>query len=239
MPRFFCDNIIDKKIIIDDEDSKHIKKVLRMKIGDKITVSSSNKQDYECVITDLSDNVELEIISQKENDTEPTVQIVLYQALPKSDKMDFIIQKAVELGVTKIVPILTKRCVSRPDEKSMKKKVARYQKIAKEAAKQCGRGIIPEVNDLMTFDDVINNKDNLEKMILFYEGGGKRINYIIESEQKSIGIIVGSEGGFEEDEVKRATCKNVLVATLGKLILRCETAPLTAISVIMNITKNI
>lgn len=240
MPRFFCDNILDNKIIISDDDARHIKKVLRMKIGEEVFVSSSNKIDYKCKITSLSgEDVILEIISEYQNNTEPSVEIVLYQALPKGDKMDMIIQKAVELGVTKIVPILTKRCVSRPDEKSMKKKIIRYQKIAKEAAKQCGRGIIPNVDRLKSFDDAINNEENLQKMVLLYEGGGDRLNDIILENQTSVGIIVGSEGGFDEEEVIKATNKGILKATLGRLILRCETAPLTAISIIMNITKNI
>lgn len=240
MPRFFSDNIFEDKIVIDQEDSKHIKKVLRMKIGDELIVSSSHKMDYQCVISSLDgENVELEIISNKPNETEPTVEVVLYQALPKSDKMDLIMQKAVELGVTKIVPILTKRCVSRPDEKSMKKKIVRYQKIVKEAAKQCGRGIIPVVDEMKTFEQVIQNPDNLEKMIIFYEGGGGRINDIVSQNQKSVGIIIGSEGGFDLEEVEKAVDNGILKATLGKLILRCETAPLTAISILMNITKNI
>lgn len=240
MPRFFSDNIFEDKIVIDQEDSKHIKKVLRMKIGDELIVSSSHKMDYQCVISSLDgENVELEIISNKQNETEPTVEVVLYQALPKSDKMDLIMQKAVELGVTKIVPILTKRCVSRPDEKSMKKKIVRYQKIVKEAAKQCGRGIIPVVDEMKTFEQVIQNPDNLEKMIIFYEGGGERINDIVSQNQKSVGIIIGSEGGFDLEEVEKAVDNGILKATLGKLILRCETAPLTAISILMNITKNI
>ncbi len=240
MPRFFSDNIFENKIVIDEEDSKHIRKVLRMRVGDELAVSSSHKIDYQCKISSLDgENVELEIISNKPNETEPTVEVVLYQALPKSDKMDLIMQKAVELGVTRIVPILTKRCVSRPDEKSMNKKIVRYQKIVKEAAKQCGRGIIPIVDEMKTFDQVIKNPDNLEKMIIFYEGGGERINDIVSEDQKSVGIIIGSEGGFDLEEVEKAVDNGVLKATLGKLILRCETAPLTAISILMNVTKNI
>lgn len=240
MPRFFSDNIFENKIVIDEEDSKHIRKVLRMRVGDELTVSSSHKIDYQCKISSLDgENVELEIISNKPNETEPTVEVVLYQALPKSDKMDLIMQKVVELGVTRIVPILTKRCVSRPDEKSMNKKIVRYQKIVKEAAKQCGRGIIPIVDEMKTFDQVIKNPDNLEKMIIFYEGGGERINDIVSEDQKSVGIIIGSEGGFDLEEVEKAVDNGVLKATLGKLILRCETAPLTAISILMNVTKNI
>lgn len=240
MPRFFCDNILQNKIIIDGEDAVHIKKVLRMKIGEDVVVSSSQRIDYKCKVLSLQgDNVELEIVSKNRNETEPSVQVVLYQALTKGDKMDFIIQKSVELGVNKIVPMLTKRCVSRPDEKSIKKKILRYQKIAKEASKQCGRGIIPIIDKLQTFDDVIKNSDNLENMILFYEGGGDRLNNIVVENQKSVGIIVGSEGGFDVEEVEKAIKNGILKATLGKLILRCETAPLTAISIIMNITKNI
>ncbi len=240
MSRFFCDNIADNKIYIEGEDAKHISLALRMKLGDKLEVSDLNGTDYLCEIESItSKTVELRIISKHKNETEPNVKLTLYQALPKGDKLEFIIQKAVELGVTTIVPVLTKRCVSRPDEKSMAKKLIRYNKIAKEAAKQCGRGVIPEVKPMMSFEKATDSLASHKTSVLFYEMGGERINSLIKKDDADIGIMIGSEGGFDESEVALTVAKGVKTATLGKRILRCETAPLSAVSIIMNITENI
>lgn len=240
MPRFFCETPLENQIVIVGEDALHIKKVLRMKVGEKLTVHCVDGNDYDCVISQMTQTeIYLDIVNQYPNTSEPSVKVTLYQALPKKDKMEWIIQKAVELGVYQIVPVLTKRCVSRPDEKSMQKKIVRYQKIAQEAAKQSGRGMIPTIGQLMTFEEAIEHMQQCQKKILCYEKGGKRLNEIIDLKDQSIGILIGSEGGFEQTEVELATAEQVQIATLGKLILRCETAPLTALSIMMNITENI
>ena len=152
--------------------------------------------------------------------------------------MEFIIQKAVELGVTEITPVMTAYCVSRPDSKSMEKKLARYQKIALEASKQCGRGRIPQVHPLLNFDDAINRQTQKDISILFYECGGLPLQKLISPEQKKISVFVGSEGGFSKSEAERAEAAGLCLATLGNRILRCETAPIAGISIVMNLTGN-
>lgn len=240
MPHFFSDQKIDNQILITGEDFLHLSRVLRMKIGEKLSVSHSSGMDYECVISEFRpDCAVLEILEEYPNQTEPSVQITLFQALPKGDKMDFIIQKAVELGVTRIVPVLTKRCVSRPDAKAMEKKLIRYQKIAKEAAKQSGRGIIPEIGVLLSFSQALDELTQMECPIFFYEKGGRKMSEFVTPSVNQIGIMIGSEGGFEAEEAELAATHGAEIATLGRLILRCETAPLAAIAILMNLTGNI
>lgn len=244
MPRFFCKNInreINERFHIDAQDSHHITKVLRMQVGNIITVCDTNKTDYECEITSLGENVEVQIISKAVNKTEPNLKITLYQALPKADKLEFIIQKAVELGVTEIVPIQTKFCVAKADEKTFEKKLVRYNKIAFEAAKQCSRGIIPTVSHIISFEQAINNalsESGKDNCICYYEGGGKTTHSIIKPDITNISFFIGSEGGFSETEIELVKKSGINTGTLGKLILRCETAPIVALTLILNATEN-
>lgn len=239
-PRFFTDNI-GERAVVTGSDAVHIYQVLRMKAGEFAVICDGKGTDYLCRIIQCDKNaVELEILDKQLNEAEPTVNIRLFQCVPKSDKLDFIVQKAVELGANAVIPVLSKRCVSRPDQKSAAKKRERYQKIADEAAKQCGRGIIPEIGEMISFSEVIKNFDRDSNLgILFYECGGESINSIIaDNHKKNIDIIIGCEGGFEEKEVENAVSRGFLTATLGKRILRCETAPVSALSVLMNLTGN-
>lgn len=240
MPRFFCDPPVNGTILITGEDAEHIGKALRMKTGEELTACCTDGTDCDCVIESITrEEVLLRVMDSRPNESEPNVRITLYQAMPKGDKMDLIVQKAVELGAAEIVPVLTKRCISRPDAKSMDKKRKRLQKIALEAAKQSGRGIIPQVGQLLSFSEAVNDTTRHEKALLCYEKGGVRLNQTVDSNTKSIGIFIGSEGGFEEEEVLFANQHGVKSVTLGKLILRCETAPLAALAVLMNLTENI
>lgn len=168
----------------------------------------------------------------------PSVKVTLFQGVPKGDKMEDIIQKCTELGVSSIMPVLTKRAISRPDEKSAKKKRTRYQKIALEAAQQSGRGIIPEIGEMQTLKQAVQN-DNSDIKILFYEGGGEPLTKFIDSNTKSVSIYIGPEGGFEADEVELIKENGGMVATLGKRILRTQTAPVCALSAIMLLTNNL
>ena len=238
MPRFFTDNIDGNTAVISGDDAKHLSKVLRAKIGEKVTVCDKCGFDYECEIAEIGENVVLNILNKSENETEPTACVHLFQALPKSDKMEFIIQKAVELGVSEITPVLTSRCVSRPDEGKMKKKIARWNLVAEAAAKQSGRGIIPVVHEMQNFPDALKSASEYEISLIFYENGGERINELISSDAKSVSIFIGSEGGFDESEIKKAESAGLKTATLGKRILRCETAPVASLAIIMNITEN-
>lgn len=237
-PRFFGQND-GERAFITGEDAKHISAVLRMKAGELVILCDNNGTDSLCRISLCQrDMVELEVIDCKKNEAEPTVEITLFQCLPKSDKMDFIVQKATELGAVGVVPVLSKRCVSRPDEKSALKKVERWQKIAEEAAKQSGRGRIPEIFPLTDFRSAAGEYKNKGTGILFYECGGKKISQLITKETGKIGVFIGSEGGFEPEEAAFAEENGIVSATLGKRILRCETAPVAALAVLMNLTGN-
>ena len=176
-------------------------------------------------------------MSSEQSEAEPSVKVTLYQALPKGDKMEFIIQKAVEIGVTEIVPVISSRCVSRPDQKSLSKKILRWQKIAKQAAMQSGRGIVPKVKDAVPFEKGVENAKG--EKVIFYELGGESVRDILSDKQKEISIFIGSEGGFSGDEVDLVLKNGGRKATLGKRILRAETAPLVALTVIMYETNNL
>lgn len=237
-PRFFG-STDGERAYISGEDAKHIGTVLRMKIGEYIVLCDNENTDYLCrIISVQKDITELEILEKRENEATPGVEITLFQCLPKSDKMDFIVQKATELGASSIVPVLSKRCVSRPDEKSMAKKLQRWEKIAEEASKQCGGGKIPPIGRLTDYKQAVSEYSKIGLGILFYECGGKSLSELPIKEASKIGIFVGSEGGFEAEEAEYAEKNGIAAATLGKRILRCETAPIAALSVLMNLTGN-
>lgn len=236
-PRFFTGNI-GENVIITGTDAAHISKVLRMKRGDLAVICDGNGTDLLCRINESGEKaVELDIIERKPSVGEPGVKLRLFQCCPKSDKMDFIVQKAVELGASEVIPVVSKRCVSRPDAKSAAKKGERWQRIADEAAKQCGRGRLPAVGELLTFAEAVETF-SAEKGIIFYECGGEKMNSIVDENVGSIDVFIGSEGGFEKAEVELAKSAGIIPATLGTRILRCETAPVAAIAVLMNLTGN-
>ena len=240
MAWFFTDsNPIGGKLIIEGENARHISKSLRMKPGEELTLVTPRREQLDCVIDSVSgEAVCVEIKSSHPCEQEPDVEITLYQALPKGDKMEYIIQKCVELGVTKIVPVISNRCVSRPDRKSLEKKQKRWQKIAREAAQQSRRGIIPSVESAVSFKEAVQLSAQNKQNIIFYELGGDSVKKLITSSPETLGIFIGSEGGFEESEVELVLNSGGSKATLGKRILRAETAPLAALSVIMYATGN-
>lgn len=239
MPRFFLENINLSQPVITGEDAKHIGRSLRMKPGQPLTVCSYGT-DYYCEITSItSDEVYLKINDSRLCSAEPSVEVTLFQAVPKLDKLEHIIQKSVELGVTRIVPVLTRRCVSRPDRKDFEKKRIRLNKIALEAAKQSGRGIIPEVGEIISFNEAVKQMSEYDCPLMLYEEGGIRFSEVQTDACKSFALFVGSEGGFDESEAETAKNAGIVPIWLGERILRCETAPLTAISILMFITKNL
>ena len=178
------------------------------------------------------------MLSAEESQSEPSVKVHLYQAMPKGDKLELIIQKAVELGVGSITPVMTRRCVSKPDAKSMAKKLERYNRIALEAAKQSGRGKIPQVKPLLDLNEALDEMAETSCPILFYENATAPAKEVIDQAGQEIAVLIGSEGGFDESEVVKAKEKGCQVLSLGKRILRCETAPLAALSIIMFETGN-
>lgn len=239
MPRFFLENIDLNCPVITGEDAKHIGRSLRMKSGQPLTVCSCGT-DYFCEIESITnDAVYLKIKDKKLCSSEPTVDVTLFQAVPKQDKLEHIIQKSIELGVKKIVPVLTKRCVSRPKKKDFHKKKTRLNKIALAAAKQSGRGIIPEVSDIISFDEAISQMSEYDCPLMLYEEGGERFSEIKTENKKSFALFIGSEGGFDESEAETAKNAGIAQIWLGERILRCETAPLAAMSILMFITKNL
>lgn len=237
-PRFFG-STDGETAYITGEDAKHIGTVLRMRSGELLVLCDNENTDYLCkIISAEKELIELEIIDKRQNEAAPGVEITLFQCLPKSDKMDFIVQKATELGAYSIVPVLSKRCVSRPDDKSMAKKIQRWEKIAAEASKQCGAGKIPVIGEPADFKTAVSEYSKIGLGILFYECGGKSLSELPVKEASKIGIFIGSEGGFEAEEAEFAEKNGIYAATLGKRILRCETAPVAALSVLMNLTGN-
>lgn len=239
MPRFFTNEIDEDNIKISGDDACHIGKSLRMKPGELLTVCCRGV-DYNCAVETITpDEVYLKLIGKNICAAEPSIDVTLFQAVPKLDKLEHIIQKTVELGVARIVPVLTRRCVSRPDEKDFAKKLPRLNKIAEEAAKQSGRGIIPEVMPIITYKKAVEEIKKLDKTIILYEEeGGGSFSDVDFGGVKTVGLIIGSEGGFDSEETELAVAAGADRVWLGKRILRCETAPITAMSILMFLTNN-
>ncbi len=236
MQRFYIEEnqIKNNTITIPKKDSnyKHITKVLRMEKGDEI-YCSFNKFDYITKIQEIKEEEVLLLVEEvRENDTEPKTFISLYQGLPKQDKLELIIQKSVELGVSKITPVETKFCIAKINKKS-KEKTTRLQKISENASYQCGRGIVPKVNEPITFKQLLSLDFSDALNIVAYEKEEvTTIKDLLKANQniKKVNIFVGAEGGFSEDEIEKLKEKGFSTITLGKRILRTETAPLNLIS---------
>lgn len=239
MPKFFEDAFSPEHPVLEGEHLRHIGYALRMRAGEQLTVCSCGT-DYECEIAEITQNaVTLRILSAAACCAEPTVKVTLFQALPKSDKLEQIIQKSVELGVTEIVPVLTRRCISRMSAADFQKKLPRYQKIAQAAAQQSGRGIIPTVTPLLTLEQAAERMTALDVPVVLYETEGGISFADVRADAKTYGLCIGSEGGFDPEEIEMLTARGVQAVWLGKRILRCETAPLTALSVLMFRTGNL
>lgn len=235
MPRFFIDeSALNGDIItITGGDAVHIGRSLRMKTGDSITFCREGI-DFESVIEKMtSDEVYCRVVEKIPSSSEPKLRLTIYQALPKQDKPELIIQKCTELGAARIVFFISKRCVSRPDEKSAEKKLMRWRKIAEEAAKQSGRGNIPEICGIMSFDEAVKDLCENEISLLCYENGGKRLSEIDFSCKTTCGVMIGAEGGFDRTEADICCEKGAVPIWLGKRILRCETCPIAVTAMIM------
>jgi len=239
MPRFFVENIDENDITLSGSDARHIGFSLRMKPGEPLTVCCDGI-DYNCVIRSITgEQVFLDLVEKQRCAAEPDIEVTLFQAVPKLDKLEYIIQKSVELGAARIVPVLTRRCISRPDEKDFAKKLPRLQKIAAEAAKQSGRGVVPEVTPMVSYKRALEMMRELDGNILLYEEeGGVPFGEAVPEGGKRIGLIIGSEGGFDREEAQAAVDAGAVQVWLGKRILRCETAPITALSILMFLTNN-
>ena len=241
MYRFFVEpsQIQDKKIIITGSDVNHIRNVLRMKIGEEIAISNGiDSREYRCVIEEYTDH---EVVCRlrfiQEDDAELAAKIYLFQGLPKADKMELVVQKAVELGVYEVIPVVARRCVVKLDEKKAEAKVNRWQGIADAAAKQSKRGVIPIVHSVIDMREAIEYARNMDVKLIPYELAEdmQRTKTMVEAvkEGESIAVFIGPEGGFEESEVHAALEAGIEPITLGRRILRTETAGLTVLSWLM------
>ena len=243
MPRFFIraeqvtvsDNGA-KSVTVKGEDANHISRSLRMAQGEEITVCDMQKNVYVCKISGFSEGeVYLNVVSEHTSDTEPVCYIKLYQAIPKGDKLETIIQKSIECGVSEIIPFASERCIAKIEGKDIQKKAERHNKIAESAAKQSGRGIIPRVREAMKFNEAMADAAECDLMIFCYEGDNTSSLKEILCENKNakiISLVIGSEGGFSLKEVEKAKECGARIAGLGKRILRCETAPSFALACI-------
>ena len=236
--RFVTENykINENKIEIFGEEAKHIL-VTRNNIGDEIELN-----EYICKIVSIDKNsIECEIIGQAEQKGVPDTKITLYQALLKSDKMEYVIQKAVELGVSKIAPFISKNVVVKVEGKDINKKSDRWNKIALEAVKQCGRSDIVSVDNVINFNEMKEALSEYDRVILAYENEKEPLKNILRSlnKKEKIAIIIGAEGGFNVDEVEQIlTNKNAVSVSLGSRILRAETASLNLLSILMYELEN-
>ena len=239
MFNFFADENAkqNSQYIISGADYNHIKNVLRMDIGDTCLISCSGKSDLCEISAFYEDAVCLEKIEEDYNDTELPVKIYLFQGLPKGDKMEYIIQKCVELGVFAIVPVEMKHCIVKLDDKKAKSKIARWQSISESAAKQSKRNIIPEIMNVFSFDKALEFAKTLDLIMVPYEnkdGMKATVDALSDLKNvKSVGIFIGPEGGFEEKEIEKTLNADAKVISLGKRILRTETAAIISVGMCM------
>lgn len=240
MQRFFVttSQVKGDRIYIEGSDVNHMKNVLRMHPGEELMVSDGNNLQYLCQVTEYTDGLAVLSVKRQECvNTELPSRIYLFQGLPKQDKMELIVQKAVELGVCGIIPVETRRSVVRLDEKKKIKKAQRWQQIAESAAKQAGRGYIPQVEPVMSYGEALRRAGELDVRLIPYElaEGMESTRRIVEGIKpgQSVGILIGPEGGFEKPEVEAAEEAGFVPVTLGKRILRTETAGLAVLSVLM------
>ena len=235
MTRFFvsAEELAGECITLTGENAQHAK-VLRLKIGEEVLVCDGQGFECLCTVADAA-AMELKVLQRCASRTEAAVQVSVYMAFSKGDKLEHVIQKATELGAYEIVAFPSARCVSRPDEKSLKKKLERWQKIAASAAEQSGRGRIPQVLVLPSFAEAVTRAVQADKALFFYENEHATTLRMAldEGTWNTVSLLTGPEGGLEEKEVEQARSAGMTVCTLGSRILRCETAPLCALSAVM------
>ena len=230
MVRFFADGeeLRADTVVLTGENAQHAR-VLRLKAGETVLVCDGQGTECLCEVTDAGE-MKLNVLKRRESTSEAAVRVSVYMAFPKADKLEHVIQK----GAYEIVAFPSARCVSRPDEKSLKKKLERWQKIAASAAEQSGRGRIPQVLVLDSFHAALSRASEADKALMFYENEqAVTLKMALSGEYRTVSLLTGPEGGLEEKEVRQAREAGLQVCTLGKRILRCETAPLCALSAVM------
>ena len=236
MTRFFVEpeQLLPEDILLTGENAKHAK-VLRIKCGEEVLVADGQGMECLCRVSEVLDGqLTVTVRERRRSETEAAVRVSVYMAFPKADKLEHVIQKATELGAYEIVAFPSGRCISKPDDKSLAKKVERWQKIAASAAEQSGRGRIPQVLTLSSYQTALKRAAQADKALLFYENErATTLRMALEGEYETVSLLTGPEGGLEEKEVQQALDAGLQVCTLGKRILRCETAPLCALSAVM------
>lgn len=249
LPRFFIEPTsasVGEHIALSGEDANHISLSLRAKPGEEYILCDTCNYEYKCKIVSISsDEVVFEILDKKPSESEPDVKVTLFQALIKGDKFDAVVQKAVELGVCRIVPVISERCVSRPDPKQLQKKIERWQKISKSAAMQCGRSYVPEICQAVDYKTSLEMISEADCGFVCYEAQPHQpMKHIfekasIQKKSETYSFFVGPEGGISDAEANLAESKNIPLASLGKRVLRTETAPVCVISAIMYHSDNL
>lgn len=240
MPRFFVNHTpaVGDTAFLEGGDARHVAGALRMTVGETLVLCDGQGTDCGCTILEVEkERVTLRVDTVTPTVAEPTLAVTLYMGLPKGDKMELIIQKCVELGVAAIVPVAMSRSIVKLDGKDAAKKQLRWQKIADEAAGQSGRGILPQVETPLTWKQALARLER-ENTLLCYEGGGAPIGTLVSPADRAVSLVIGPEGGFDPSEVAAVTAAGGRIATLGPRILRCETAPIAALAVLMEKSGN-
>lgn len=238
MYHFFVDknNIVDKTVIIEGQDFNHIKNVLRMREGEEISVGNGeDENEYRCAIERFEDDrVICKLLFIKEANVELPSKVILYQCLPKADKMEMIIQKCVELGVSEVIPVASKRCVVKLDDKKASSKISRWQAIAEAAGKQSKRAYVPLIGQVISFKDAVKDSARADVKLIPYElaEGMEATKEAFDTikEGKTIAVFIGPEGGFDESEIDEAVNSGIKPISLGRRILRTETAGMTVLA---------
>lgn len=235
--RYFTTEIIENTAFLRGEQAHHLAHVMRARTGERVTLCDGRGTDYACAVrAALPDCVELEILSSAPGVSEANVLVTLYIGYPKQDKLETVIQKAVELGAVRVVPFFSRYCVATPKKEEQKNE--RYRRIALEAAKQSGRCRVPEISMPLTFREMLADAAQNDAALFCWEAGGEPLHSRL-GDAKRIGVITGSEGGFSPEEADAARAAGCAAVSLGPRILRCETAPIAALAAVMTLTGNL
>lgn len=231
--RYFASKFTGTTAALTGPDAHHLGKVMRARPGDEVILCDGAGFDYTAAVAAVTpDRVEFRLLEKRPSDAEPSVEVTLFAGYPKQDKLEFIVQKAVELGAARVVPFFSRFCVAAPKKED--KKNARYARIAAEAAKQAGRGVIPAVELPLDIKDLPARFDQFDLVLFFYEGGGQSLRALVKN-QKRVALITGAEGGFAPEEAALLTAAGAVPVGLGPRILRCETAPVAALAAVMTL----
>ena len=231
--RYFASEFTESTAALTGPDAHHLGKVMRARPGDEVILCDGAGFDYTAAVAAVTpDRVEFRLLEKRPSDAEPSVEVTLFAGYPKQDKLEFIVQKAVELGAARIVPFFSRFCVAAPKKEDQKN--ARYARIAAEAAKQAGRGIVPAVELPLDIKDLPARFSEFDLVLFFYEGGGQSLRTLVKN-QKRIALITGAEGGFSPEEAEKLVAAGAVPVGLGPRILRCETAPVAGLAAVMTL----